>query len=317
MIQSSRHKMLSHLIISSCFGHSGMGMIPYILYPPFWILLLAAWKTKTAIIAKSTTRHKHRGNFILWNPKTWRFIHRIKNRRSILNAHGVTNPGVWICAIMIKIAWILGFNVIPSLAVDLTKDYENAHKETLGSLAIFRKVLGEKFSIFELNPTCPSLGKNIPSNQRSVLRLCEAIKKEFPYLILIVKGSIVYPGSFYKQLEEAGVDITHIINTIPFDVAVKLGISPYLESPLGEKTKGGYSGNIIMQPAFNYAMSTVVPATTVPLIFGGGISEYMTILRYTTALNEKKDARNVFFAICTAATYNPIETASLIWRFNQ
>jgi len=319
MNKSSEHKPLTNILISTCFGHGGMGMFPYIFYPPFWILLFTAWLTNTAIIAKSATRYRHHGNYIWWNLFTYKFIHRIKDLQSILNSYGLTNPGVWVCAIMIKIAWTLGFNVVPSFFVNFSKGYETGYKETMEALSIFRRVLGKKFCILELNPSCPNSGEDILSNQRNILRLCEAIKREFPYLTLIVKGSIVYPSSFYAQLEETGVDIIHSMNTIPFDVAVKLGISPYEVSPLGEKTKGGYSGNIIMQPAFDYTMSTVVPTATIPLIFGGGVSaDNIAMLFNKTALvNKEGDARDTFFAICTAATYNPIKTAKLLWELNQ
>ena len=102
MNKSSEHKPLTNILISTCFGHGGMGMFPYIFYPPFWILLFTAWLTNTAIIAKSATRYRHHGNYIWWNLFTYKFIHRIKDLQSILNSYGLTNPGVWVCAIMIK-----------------------------------------------------------------------------------------------------------------------------------------------------------------------------------------------------------------------
>jgi dihydroorotate dehydrogenase len=306
---------ISHITISTILGHGGFGMFPYVFYPNFWVFMLTVWIKNTTIIAKSATRYRRHGNFIWWNPWTWRFVHRIPGEESILNSFGLTNPGILICAIMIRIALMLGFNVIPSFFTDFSKGYAIGLKETLEALRIYKKILGKHFWALESNPSCPNSGEDILNNQVSILHLCQAIKREYPNLILIVKGSIVYQEDFYSQLEKAGVNIIHAMNTIPFDFAVKLGISPYAKSPLGEKTKGGYSGKIISDAAFDYAKTTVIPTTSIPLIFGGGISGFSNMCKYDVFLVNQKDYRDYSFAICTTVAYDPIKAAKLIWKF--
>lgn len=314
---NTRNGRISNIVINTIMGHGGFGMFPYILRPSFWVLLFTVWINKTTIIAKSATRFRRHGNFIWWNCWTWRFVHKIPQEESILNSFGLTNPGVWVCAIMIRIALMLGLNVIPSFFADFSKSYAIGLKETLEALHIYKKILGKYFWALELNPSCPNSGEDIAGNQINILTLCREIKQEFPELILIIKGSIVYPQEFYVRMEATEcVDIIHSMNTIPFDVAVKLGISPYRESPIGEKTKGGYSGKIISNPAFKYAVETVMPSTTIPLIFGGGISNQNDLLKYKRALavRDKKKMEHSF-AICTAASYRPLEIARLISKY--
>ncbi|MDP1619488.1 MAG: hypothetical protein Q8L11_01955 [Candidatus Moranbacteria bacterium] len=315
MSKAAREK-ITNVVISTILGHGGMGMFPYILDPRFWYFMSVVWLTKTSVIAKSATRHKRIGNFIWWNPLTWKFVHRIKSNRSILNSFGLTNPGVWICAIMIRIALSLGFNVIPSFFADFSKGYELGLKETLEALNIFKKILGGYFYILEINPSCPNSGEDILDNQKNILELCRTVKKRFPNIILIVKGSIVYPGIFYNQIEQAGVDIIHTMNTIPFDIAITLGISPYQKSPLGDNTKGGYSGELITSSAYDYAKDVVIPSTSVPLIFGGGISGKNDMLPYIEILQTKKDTRDSSFSICTLPAYRPMAAANLIRSLN-
>jgi len=316
MIRSSR-RPISNVSLSSVMGHGGMGIFPYILFPTFWVLIYTAWKTNTLIIAKSATRYDRVGNCIWWNPWTWRFVHFIKDKKSILNAFGLTNPGVFICAIQIRIACMLGFNVVPSFFIDFSKGYMRGRKEVLEAMHICKRVLGKYFRVMELNPSCPNSGESISSNQRNVLEVFKILRQRFPNITFIIKGSIVYPKEFYFQLEQAGANIIHTMNTIPFDVAVELGISPYGKSPLGEKTKGGFSGELTKKDALRYAITTVIPATTIPLIFGCGISSYADILSYKNALLEnKRDKREFSCIICTAAAYDPRNIAKLIKELN-
>ena len=316
MIKLPYNKRISNVVLSTIMGHGGMGMFPYILFPKFWVLIYTAWKNKILIIAKSATRYRRIGNFIWWKPWTWRFVHRIKNKGSVLNAFGLTNPGVLICAIQIRIACMLGFNVIPSFFVDFSKSYSRGYKEALEAMHIYEKILGKYFYIIEWNPSCPNSGESISSNQTNVLKITKTLKQKFSHITFIVKGSIIYPKEFYAQLEQAGADIIHTMNTIPFDVAVKIGISPYQKSPLGEKTKGGYSGKIISKPAFDHAETAVIPSTTIPLIFGGGISDFADMCKYDIFLASQKNCRNYSFAICTAAAFDPIGIVNLIKGLN-
>jgi dihydroorotate dehydrogenase len=316
MIRTS-HGQVSNVVISTIMGHGGFGMFPYVLYPNFWILIFTIWRFNTTIIAKSATRHKRKDNLIWWNLWTWRFVHWIKDKQSILNSFGLSNPGVRICAIMLRIALMLGFKVIPSFFTDFSKGYAIGLRETLEALRIYKKILGKYFWAMESNPSCPNSGEDMVGNKVNIINLCKAIKQEYPDLILLVKGSIIYQEEFYVQLEKAGVDIIHTMNTIPFDIAVKLGISPYKESPIGEKTKGGYSGKIISAPAFEYATKVVIPSTTIPLIFGGGISSNADILKYNNFMTCNYDNRYRSYSICSGAAYGPIATANLIWHANR
>ncbi|MDP1884228.1 MAG: hypothetical protein Q8L10_02565 [Candidatus Moranbacteria bacterium] len=315
MIQTKRGA-ISHIIISTILGHGGFGMFPYFFFPAFWYFLFMVWWHNITVIAKSATRHRRHGNFIWWNPMTWKFVHRIQSKQSILNSFGLTNPGVFICAIMIRTALMLGFHVIPSFFTDFSRSYEIGLKETLEAMHIYKKILGKHFWALESNPSCPNSGEDINSNQTNILDLCIALKQNYPDLVLIVKGSIVYQGEFYAQLEKAGVDIIHAINTIPFDIAIKLGISPYKKSPLGEKTKGGFSGKIITDAACKYTTATVIPATTQSLIFGGGISEWCDTLPYQQTLRSRGDKRGFSFSVCTAAKFDFVGAAKFAKNFH-
>ncbi|MFA7209153.1 MAG: hypothetical protein WC120_02605 [Parcubacteria group bacterium] len=315
MIKTKRGS-LSHIVISTILGHGGFGMFPYFFFPTFWYFLFTIWRNNISIFAKSATRHRHCGNFIWWNPWTWRFVHVIKNKESLLNAYGLTNPGVVICAIMIRIACMLGFKVIPSYFIDFSRGYITGLREAEQAICIYKKILGKYFWAIELNPSCPNHKEPILTNQGNILAALRALKQKFPWLHFIIKGSIVYPGEFYSQAEQAGADTTHVINTISFDVAVGMGISPYEKSPLGEKTKGGFSGKIITDAACKYSTGTVIPATTGSLIFGGGISEWRDTLPYQQKLRSRGDRRNFSFSICTAAKFNFIEAARFAKNFH-
>jgi len=291
-------------------------MFPYFFFPAFWYFLFTIWWNDITVIAKSATRHRHCGNFIWWNPWTWKFIHTLSGKDGLLNAYGLTNPGVVVCAIMIRIACMLGFKVIPSYFIDFSRGYMIGLREAEQAIRIYKKIMGKHFWSIELNPSCPNHKEPILINQGNILAALRALKQNFPWLHFIIKGSIVYPGEFYSQAEQAGADTIHVINTIPFDVAVGMGISPYAKSPLGEKTKGGFSGKIITDAACKYTTGTVIPATTQSLIFGGGISEWRDTLPYQQALRLRGDTRDFSFSVCTAAKFDFVGIAKFAKNFH-
>ena len=88
---------ISRVLISTALGPGGGGIFPYTLLPSYRRLLGVVKETKTTVIAKSATRYRRQGNFIPGNPFTWKYIRRISDQ-GMLNAYGLTNQGVKVCA---------------------------------------------------------------------------------------------------------------------------------------------------------------------------------------------------------------------------
>jgi len=301
MIQTENGR-ISTAVISTALGLGGRGIFPYILLPGYRRLLQAVKETGATIFVKSATRFKRKGNFLAWNPLTWKYIRRLPDG-GMLNAYGLTNPGAEACAREIKKSGDQGFKVIPNLYPEFAKGTGLAIKDTLEALEIYRQILGPDFWALELNFSCPNSQEAIRKNVTQGLKCSREVRGKFPDLFLVVKISICHPYEFAQELEKLGVNALHAINTIPFDI-----IYPQKRSPLERVGGGGVSGGPALAAALSYN-TRLRKRVSLPLIMGCGVKNREDVQRY---LEVGADA----VSLCTLALRKPGEAAEIVARFN-
>ena len=301
MIQAERGR-ISTVAISTALGPGGRGIFPYTLLPAYRRLLQAVRETGTAIFTKSATRFPRQGNFIAWNPLTWKYIRRLPDL-GMLNAYGLTNRGVEACARAIRVAADQGFKDIPNFYPEFAKGTELAIKDTLEALVIYRQIMGPEFWALELNYSCPNSQEAIRENVAQALKCSQAVKEKHPEIFLIAKISICHPYEFAQELERLGVNALHAVNTIPYEI-----IYPLKRSPLWKVGGGGVSGGPAFPAALNYNAG-LRKQVNLPLIMGCGVRNGEDVQRY---LDAGADA----VSFCTLALRNPQEAAEIIVEFN-
>ncbi len=267
---------ISPVVISTALGQAGRGIFPYTLLPGYRRLLRAVQETGATVLAKSATRFARRGNFIPANPFTWKFIRRLPEM-GMLNAYGLTNHGVEVCAPGIRRSCEAGFKVIPNLYPEFIKGTETAIRETLEALEICRRALGPNFWAVELNFSCPNSAEEIARNVDQGLQCSREVRRSFPGLYLMVKIAFCHPYEFAQELERVGVDALHAINTIPYDVVFPPGC--HRRSPLWRAGGGGVSGGPAWAAAYEYNRG---PRRQVGcfLIMGCGVTSRDDVRRY-------------------------------------
>lgn len=293
--------MISSVVISTILGHFGRGMFPYIFSQNYRKFIRLAKKTKTTSLTKSSTRFKRQGNYIWWNPLTWKYIQKILNK-GLLNAYGLTNNGVNVNAAGIAVSCKMGFKVIPNFYPKLAKGDDIAINETIDAVEICAEAMWSYFWIIELSFSCPNSQEDIKENMGQAVQCVRAVKKQFPWLRIIAKISIVHPFEFAQELEQAGADVIHAVNTtIPYN---KL----YPNSPLYKIGGGGVSGSPAFQMAFDYN-SELRRRVKLPMIMGCGIISV-------------SDAQKCFdigadiISICTLVKYDCKEAGKIIKKYN-
>ncbi len=199
----SEYRKISPVVISTALGQAGRGIFPYTLLPGYRRLLRAVRETGTTVFTKSATRFTRRGNFIPANPLTWRYIRRLPDL-GMLNAYGLTNHGVAVCAPEIRRSGAAGLNVIPNLYPEFIKGTATAIRETLEALEIYRQALGPHFWALELNYSCPNSAEEIVKNVDQGLQCSQAVRRQYPDLFLIAKISFCHPYEFAQELERSG-----------------------------------------------------------------------------------------------------------------
>ena len=80
----------------------------------------------------------------------------------MLNAYGLTNHGVEVCAKEIKQSCSSGLRVIPNYYPEFAKGTEMAIRETLESIKIYQDILGPEFWALKLNFSCPNAKRPLP-----------------------------------------------------------------------------------------------------------------------------------------------------------
>src|SRR4030042_3746635 len=121
---------ISRVVISTALGPDGPGIFPYTLCPSYRRLARAIHETGTTVLSKSSTRFKRIGNFLPWNPLTWRYIRRLPEG-GMLNAYGLTNAGVEACARDLRVSGEHGLQVLPNFYPEFAKGTAIARQETL------------------------------------------------------------------------------------------------------------------------------------------------------------------------------------------
>ena len=294
---------ISSVVISTILGHHGRGMFPYVFYPNYWRLVQLIKETQTSVLTKSSTRFKRQGNYIWRNPLTWKYIQKLPNK-GLLNAYGLTNGGVKVNAGGIATSCKTEFKVIPNFYPEFAKGTDIAIRETIEAIKIYAKVLEPYFWIIELSFSCLNSQEDIRENMGQAVQCVRAIKKLFPCLRIIAKLSIIHPFEFAQELERAGVDVIHAVNTIPYSI-----LYPNKQSPLHKVGGGGVSGGPTSEIIFehNLQMRKIVK---LPMIMGCGImclkhaEEYFTI------------AGADVISICALVSYDSEEAGKIIRKYN-
>jgi dihydroorotate dehydrogenase (NAD+) catalytic subunit len=300
-MQKGRERRVSRVLISTALGPGGGGIFPYTLLPSYRRLIRAVKDTGTTVIAKSATRYRRQGNFIAANPLTWRYIRRISGQ-GMLNAYGLTNQGVRICAREIKQSCNAGIQVVPNYYPEFSKGTETAIRELLESIGIYKEVMGSEFWALELNFSCPNAREAITENVNQGIACVRRVRRDFPELFLIAKVSIVHPFEFSEELEKLGVKAIHGVNTIPYNLVFPENRFP--PSPLADVGGGGVSGGPACSAAKKYN-ADLRKKVTVFLIMGCGITKLEDIEEY---FDLGADA----VSFCTLALRRPGEAAKIL-----
>ena len=304
MIHAAQGRITT-VVISTALGPGGGGIFPYTLLPSYRRLVRAVKDTGTSVLTKSATRFRRKGNFIPFNPLTWRYIKRLPHR-GMLNAYGLTNAGVEVGAQDIKASGDLGFKVIPNFYPEFAKGTQTAIQETLEGLALYQRILGTYFWALELNYSCPNSQEAIRENVQQGLRCTQAVRQQYPELFLIAKISRVHPFEFAQELEKSGASAIHGVNTIPYEIIFPE--ARYPRSPLWQVGGGGVSGGPAFVEAYNYNL-TLRKKVSLPLIMGCGVSQLTDVKRY---LDIGADA----VSLCTLALRHPRETEKIVITYN-
>lgn len=305
MIYLRNGSIISNVVFSTCFGHSGSGMFPYILNPFYQLLLKTISRTATTVFAKSATRFKRVGNFIANNPLTWRAVRRLPNM-GMLNAYGLTNPGVEVCAHKINRANNRDIMVIPNFFPEFSKGIEKVIKETLQAVGVYRTTLGVEFQVLELNFSCPNSGEDFTQFTDEACRLIKRLKADLPWLAIIAKISIRHPLEFSVELKRSGVDVIHAINTIPWAM-----VYPNTPSPIADLGGGGVSGNPAHPLAMEYCKQ-LRQRIDGPMIWGCVATEELDVIPILRGGAHTDNS----VSLCTAGVRDPLESRRIVQKFN-
>lgn len=313
MITFPNGQRISTIVISTACGYDGRGIFPYTTQRDYGDMIRAANVTGTTRISKSMTRFKRSGNFHFGRPWTWKYIQEL-GEDGLLNAYGLTNRGVKKHSWEIARAIADGVQLIPNFFPEFGKGIGPATKETLEAVAIFEERIGaDKFWAIEFNFSCPNTRESIKENIEGALHCVRKVKINYPNLILIAKISIVHPISFAVQLRDAGADVIHSANTVPYNILFSD------DSPLQSVGGGGVSGG----PAFNKVLEYNMELLAFyqgPIIFGCGIVDDEKLFGYQRLASDWEyiDAPSqASFSICTAALRKPEWVTKQIRDYNE
>ncbi len=291
-------------IVASCFlGHYGEGIIPFIASPSYRKTRNLILKQKITNVGKSSTPLKKLGNVIHFDPKRpWTFFQwaytaskYVKNlpNGGKLNAYGLTNDGTEAVARRALKYFAMGFNNILSIYPEFFgKTLEEAINETVRIIEICEQILGrEYFWATQLSYSCPNSNENISCNMKNSLSLTKAVRERFPWLIIIVKGSIVHPYEYLVEMQKYA-DAFELVNTIPFEL-----VFPGQKSPIPAKGGGGYSGpeSEKMVLKYNAGARKIISKY---IIMENGVRDFKGIRKF-------KDIGADAVACCTVGINNP------------
>jgi dihydroorotate dehydrogenase (NAD+) catalytic subunit len=224
----------------------------------------------------------------------------------MLNAYGLTNDGVEICAGKIRQSRADGFQVLPNYYPEFAKGTQTAILETMESIKIYQEIIGPEFSALELNFSCPNAKEAIAENVNQGIACVRRIRRDYPELKLITKISILHPYEFSQELERLGVAAIHGVNTIPY--ALVFPEDRYPPSPLADVGGGGVSGGPACAAAKKYN-SELRKRVNLFLIMGCGVRNLADVQSY---LDLGADA----VSFCTLALRQPQEAMKIVLALN-
>jgi dihydroorotate dehydrogenase (NAD+) catalytic subunit len=190
----------------------------------------------------------------------------------VINSIGLANPGV---DLFIK-------EKLPALGRLKTK-----HIISLGGFSekeykqLVKKLdKQDKVDAFELNLSCPNLGKEklISQSQKLSSDLVKGLRRlTKKTLIVKLTPEVTDIVKIAKAVESAGADAISMVNTY-FSLAIDIeNKKPYLGN-----TIGGYSGPAI-KPMSLYRVWRVANSLRIPVVGGGGITDYKDALEFLLA----------------------------------
>lgn len=290
-------------MIISTITEFGLGMFPYILWPPYRDFLRVARKRSTTQFLKSFTTFKEVGNFVKYNPLTWKYIRSIPND-GLANAYKHTNPGAAVCARLIKKAMDAGNKLIPNYAPDFSLSPERMIWETIEVIKLLFANLGSDFSELEIKLHCPNIKQKLEKNIRNSAILISEIRKLFPRLRLIIKVNYQHPFELSQEMERLGVYAIHAINAIEHSLIFRND-----PNPLG-LNDCAISGGPIKSYSLSYNKK-LRKQISIRMMMGGGIMSLDDAREFMDIGNE-----NDSIVICSMVRRHTKEAIKLIELYN-
>jgi|WetSurMetagenome_2_1015567.scaffolds.fasta_scaffold185424_1 hypothetical protein len=304
---------ISDIVISTALGIDGRGIFPLNIWSPYVDFLQTAHSTRTTILGKSSTRYKHSGNFHIWNPFTWYFVQKF-GKKGMINAYGLTNPGVEVTSNTITESAYCGIQIIPNIFPFFKDGWKAAAKQVCEAMDIFRKKMGVLFRMMEVSYSCPNTAECIAEVMSGALRCTERVKNYAPDIVVIVKISVAHPPRFAYELSLAGADAIHSANSVPWELLFKE------KSPLNwlGKGDGGVSGGPAFEKGYQFNME-VLKYYSGPIIFGLGIVDDEKLSKYMQLGRDRENSdilTSTSFSLCTGVRCQPKWAKAQLVRYN-
>jgi dihydroorotate dehydrogenase len=298
------NRNISDIVVNSIMGHGGGGDIfPLYFFPAYLDTAHLILETETTVIAKSATRHRRRAPLL-----TVRKVRESGQVVGLINAYGLKNPGVEVCARMIKKAINRGFRVIPSYSPDFSQGFDTAVQQMMESLSIYRAILGADFWALEVDGSCPNAGGSPEKNEADLMRLLYLPRRVFDICISFKYGPTNSP-EFLLELEAGYLaDVFNGTNTFRHKLFFP---NSNRQSPLAKYGGGAYSGSIIFDSAFAINKQLRKQLRR-PMIMGGGISSIDQVLEYRHMLGSRLAADQNSLSICSIIRTDPPEADRII-----
>lgn len=304
---------ITTVVVSSIMGHGGDGIGLLMVYPRYMSFVNYVLNTETSVIVKSATRHKYVGNFVDTRPWTWKYVQLFEDKsappgytKAILNAYKLTNDGIRVSAKMIHRASNKGFNVIPSIALEIDKDESMMLRELRESIDICGSILGYHFIVVEIDASCGNLGVNLDENTERIVTATQMLVETFPELEFIIKLSPLHSFQLAKKLAEFGV-ILHSANSFPF-YAFYPPSEVKIRSPLHSVGGGSLSGPLIFTKLYKHNVG-LSQAVDCRMIFGGGVPSPEDAQKY---LALKKNGKCVSVSISSIVRLDVAQARKII-----
>ncbi len=244
MISLSNGEELRFVSASGALGYDGRGW-PWE-WPFRWTGLLDP--SRFANITKTLTLSPRKGNF-----RWYRSCVKILKNKSVVNAFGLSNPGIdwWLQKVDPKLN--PKYKIILSIAPFTLKE---------ASILADKTNQAQNIIAVEVNVSCPNTTRLCTQTETS-LRMLRTFKKKCRYP-LIAKIGYTYPDKLIPELGSL-VEAIDAINTVPWNI-----VFPDKKSPFERFGGGGVSGRAI-QKYGQRKVRKIIKLTSTPVIGGAGI----------------------------------------------